>query len=328
MKSLQIEEYGKIDEVTQLVETDLPEPESNQVVVQLLASPIHPSNVMLIKGEYVQVKFPHKLGTEGLGKVTKVGTDVDNLSVGDVVLLPGGKPAWQTEMLANANQLHALPVKDKDMMLQLAMTSINPPTAYLMLHNFVDLEEGDWVIQNAANSAVGRYLIQFAHNMGVKTINVVRRAELKEELKAIGADAVVVDGDNLAQQVKEIVGDGKVRLGIDAVAGEASSRLLSCLSKGATMVVYGSMSLQPIKIQLGPLLANEAVITSFWLSKWYRETDPSEIMPLLQKISKMILEGKLSTKISKTFSLDQYKEALNYADSEAKGGKVLFTNFD
>ena len=328
MKKLQFNEYGKLDEVMQLVESETPEPEASQVIVQLLASPIHPSNILQIQGNYTRAKFPQIPGTEGIGKIVKLGSDIENLEVGQIVPLPLGTPSWQTHMALPAKGLQPIPVEDKDTILQMAMTSINPPTAYLMLHNFVSLKEGDWIIQNAANSAVGRYLIQFAKQMGVKSINIVRRAELIEELEALGADAVVVDDENLAQQVKEIVGDGQVKLGIDAVAGNASNRLLSCLSSGATMVVYGSMSQKPIEIEVGTMLATDPKIQAFWLSSWYRQADPADIGPLLQKMASMIMAGKLHAKIAKTFTLDQYKEALLYADSEAKGGKVLFTNFN
>ena len=79
------------------------------------------------------------------------------------------------------------------------MLKINPLTAWRMLHDFVRLEKGDWVIQNAANSAAGRAVIQIAHELGYRTVNVVRRKELIEELRAEGGDVVLLDNDELRE---------------------------------------------------------------------------------------------------------------------------------
>jgi NADPH:quinone reductase-like Zn-dependent oxidoreductase len=82
---------------------------------------------------------------------------------------------------------------------QAAMLRINPPTALLLLTDIVALKPGDWLIQNVANSAVGRLVIRLARARGIRTMNVVRRDALFAELKALGADACVVDGDGLAE---------------------------------------------------------------------------------------------------------------------------------
>ena len=114
---------------------------------------------------------------------------------------------------------------------QAAMVRINPPTAQLMLSDFVDLKPGDWVIQNVANSAVGRLLIVLARQRGLHTVNVVRRAELEGELKTLGADIVVVDGDDLAQRVVAATGDARIMLGVEAIGGAATGRLVESVSK-------------------------------------------------------------------------------------------------
>ena len=87
-----------------------------------------------------------------------------------------------------------------------------------MLSDFVDLKPGDWVIQNVANSAVGRLLIVLARQRGLRTVNVVRRAELAGELKALGADQVIVDGDDLAARVGK-TGEARIMLGVEAIGG-------------------------------------------------------------------------------------------------------------
>ena len=110
---------------------------------------------------------------------------------------------------------------------------------------------GDWLIQNAANSAAGRAVIQIAHELGFKTINVVRRAELIDELRAEGGDVVLVDGEKLRDEVKTATDGAPIRLGLNSVGGDSALRLANCLAFGGTLVSFGAMSLQPLKIPTG-----------------------------------------------------------------------------
>src|SRR5213078_1382089 len=111
-----------------------------------------------------------------------------------------------------------VPVPPRMDVRQAAMLRINPPTALLLLTDIVALKPGDWVIQNVANSAVGRLLVRLAAARGYRTMNVVRRDSLFAELHALGADACVVDGPELAGKVKAQTGGSLVRLAIDAVS--------------------------------------------------------------------------------------------------------------
>ena len=87
------------------------------------------------------------------------------------------------------------------------------------------LQKGDWLIQNAANSAAGRAVIQIAHELGYKTVNVVRRPELIDELRAEGGDVVLVDGENLRDEVKSATGGAPIRLGFNSVGGDSALRV-------------------------------------------------------------------------------------------------------
>src|SRR5947207_9865795 len=131
---------------------------------------------------------------------------------------------------------------------------INPLTAWQLLHGYVELKSGDWVIQNAANSAAGRAVIQIAHAFGYKTVNVVRREELIEELRSEGGDVVLLNDENLRNAVKDAIGGAAIRLGLNAVGGESALRLMNCLAPGGTLVSFGAMSLQPLKIPNGLLI--------------------------------------------------------------------------
>ena len=176
----------------------------------------------------------------------------------------------KAQMTAEAAKLIPLPNEADPK--QLSMMTVNPPTAALMLSEFVDLKPGDWVMQNVANSGVGSYLIQLAKIRGFRTVNIVRRDSAVADVKALGGDVVLVDGEKLSKRVKEATGDAKILLGIDAVGGEATDRLASCLSAGATLVNYGMMSGEPCQISPKYFVFNDITLKGFWLAKWFRNS--------------------------------------------------------
>jgi NADPH:quinone reductase-like Zn-dependent oxidoreductase len=188
---------------------------------------------------------------------------VQNVKLGDRVLAPLSSFTWRERMVLSANGLFALP-SDADPQ-QLAMLAINPPTAALLLSEYINLKPGDWVVQNSANSGVGRWVIAFAKTRGLKTVNIVRRPELVAELKAIGADVVVVDSPDVAKEIKAAVGQAELRLALDGVSGPATGLLAATLSPHGTLVPYAAMSLGPMTISPLDVIFKPLTIRGFWL---------------------------------------------------------------
>ena len=207
---------------------------------------------------------------------------------------------------------------------QAAMLKINPLTAWRLLHDFVDLQKGDWLIQNAANSAAGRDIIQIAHELGYKTVNVVRRAELIDELRAEGGDAALVDDENLREQVKNATGGASIRLGLNSVGGDSALRLANCLAPGGTLVSFGAMSLQPLKIPTGLLIFKDLRFRGIWINKWYDNATPSERMETFQPLFEMARRGLLKTKVEKAYPLSDAKVAVAHAAQGKRSGKIIF----
>ena len=179
----------------------------------------------------------------GVGRVAELGGDTRDVTVGQLVLLPVGCGSWPTHVVTEAAQLTPLPSEADP--LQLSMMTINPrrpPTAALLLSEFVTLGQGDWVIQNAANSAVGLHLVQLARHRGAPDRQRRAREDAATVVREAGGDVVLVDGEDLAKRVTEVTDGAEVRLGIDAVAGTATGRLACRLCEGATLVSYGRMS--------------------------------------------------------------------------------------
>src|SRR6478672_5033295 len=221
MRAALIKAFGEPTEVLELA--DVPEPSgpaAGEVLVGVEYAPINMNDLYVIQGAFpVRPSLPSVVGNEGVGRVLALGSGVEHLGVGDRVLIPLYAFSWRERLVVPAAGLFALPDADPK---QLAMLGINPPTASLLLDEAPDLKPGDWIVQNAANSGVGRSIIAIAKARGLKSINIVRRSELIPELVAAGADAVVVDEVGSIDKIRAAVGSARVQLAIDGVSGESS----------------------------------------------------------------------------------------------------------
>ncbi|MEL6132384.1 MAG: zinc-dependent alcohol dehydrogenase family protein [Bacteroidota bacterium] len=298
--------------------------QADEAILELVASPINPSDVLMLTGQYGMLPpLPAIGGNEGIARIVELGTDVQHLTVGTLVLIPAGNGTWVTHFKVKAAKLSPLPeVPDPH---QLSMLTVNPATASLMLSEFVDLKEGDWVIQNAANSGVGTYLIQLAKIRGFKTINIVRRPELVAQLKGIGADAVVVSEGKWWEEVKSITEGQPIKLGIDAVAGKATGLMAQCLGRRGTLINYGMMSGEVARVSPEQLIFQDITVKGFWLVNWFSQASREEQGKLYQELAGYIATGKLSTLIDKVFKVADIKEAVAYANQGGRRGKVLIT---
>lgn len=322
MLKAEYQQRGKVpQDVIEAVPLSLPTLPAGQVLVKVLAAPINPSDVLTLTGEYGMLPpLPAIGGNEGVGRVEALGEGVSNLKVGQTVLLPVGSGTWVTHLHAAANKLIPLPDADPQ---QLAMMTINPPTASLLLSQFVDLQPGDWVIQNAANSGVGGYLIQLAKLRGFKTINVVRREAAVAGVKEEGGDVVLVDGPDLHKQVRAAIGDAKLLLAIDAVGGKATDHLAASLSEGGTLVNYGLMSGEPCQVSATSFVFRDVTLRGFWLAKWFQKATPAEQFKVFGELTQLIAAGKLKARIAATYNVSQIKQAIAAAASGERGGKIL-----
>ncbi len=242
IKAVVYERHGNPAEVLRVETQPWPKAAADEAVVQMRAAPINPADLNAIEGKYpVRPELPATPGFEGAGVVVDLGSDVTGMTAGALVILPHNLGTWREAVAVKASELVAVPPEIEPV--HAAMLKINPMTAWRLLHDYVDLKSGDWLIQNAANSAAGRAVIQIANDLGYKTVNVVRRAELIDELRSEGGDVVFVDGENLREEVKNAMSGAPVRLGLNAVGGEGALRLANCLAPESTMVTFGARQL-------------------------------------------------------------------------------------
>jgi trans-2-enoyl-CoA reductase len=324
-KSVIFHEFGPPQSVLSIVEDDVPAPRAGEILIRVEASPINPADLNIIEGKYPKrPELPAIAGIEGTAVIVSIGPEVSGFSVGDRVIVPHATGAWRQYATVPASGVFIVPPGIPA--LQAAMLKINPPTAWRMLHDFVKLEPGDWVLQNAANSAVGRAVIVMAEAMGVHTVNVVRRPELVPELQALGADHVFVESDALGQQITDLVAFNRVPLAFNAVGGESALRLANALSRRGVLVTYGAMGRQPMRIPNGLLIFKNLVWTGFWISAWYKHASHEEIYDMFGSIFPLLASGALKVPVAATYPLDEFQEAIRHASSDKRPGKILFAN--
>ena len=323
LKAAIYETHGNPAEVLRIVELPWPTPVADEVVVKMIAAPINPADLNAIEGKYpVRPALPATPGMEGAGVVVELGSAVRNLAVGTLVILPHGLGTWREACAVTAEKLVVVPEGIEP--IQAAMLKVNPITAWRMLHDFVSLQPGEWVIQNAANSGAGRSAIQIARECGYRTVNVVRRAELIEELKAEGGDVVLVDGENLRDEVAAATEQAPIRLALNAVGGENALHVAKTLASEGTMVTYGAMSLQPLCIPNGMLIFKNLRFTGFWVNKWHDAATPQQRAETFGPLFEMAQRGFLRAKVEKTYPLTEAKAALEHAAQNKRSGKIVF----
>ena len=324
MNVVQFDAFGAAHEVARIV--DFPEPKppaGDEVLVEVEAFPINPVDLLTIAGSYaVRPPLPAVPGSEALGRVLAVGDGVTHVAAGDRVLMMS-RENWAQRKTIKSSE--AIPIGVDADPLQLAMLKINPPTAYLMLTRYRELAPGDWLIQNAANSSVGTSLISLAKARAVRTVNVVRRADRIEPLKRNGADVVLVDGPDLAQRVRAVVGDGTVPLAIDAVAGDATGRLAECLSEGGVVVNYGMLSTLPCTVDPHLIVFLGITLRGFWLVKFLAAMSSEERAALYGELGKRVASGELAVAVDAVYPMEKIGPALEHAARANRGGKILIT---
>ena len=324
MKQVVIDRYGVPEEVAACAEVpDVGAPAPGEVVFDVLLFPINPADVSFCRGLYrLRPALPATPGAECVGRVTANGAGLSHVKPGDLVINLQ-RENWTQRRRVGADDVIAVPA-GLDLR-QAAMLRINPPTALLLLTDIVDLKAGDWVIQNVANSAVGRLVIRLSRARGIKTLNVVRRESLFAELTPLGADGCAVDGPDLATQVTALTGGAPIRLALDAVSGQATARLSSCLAEGGVVCNYGSMSGEdPVMPRVG-LIAGGQTLVGFILGRGLATRSLEQIRALYADLGEQVLRGELSAPVERVYPIDEIQAAVAHAQRGERRGKILVT---
>ena len=324
MQAVRLHSHGEPAQVLRVEDVPEPTADGSQVRVRMLASPVNPSDLMMVRGVYARLpQLPAVPGFEGVGVVEGGGGLYGKYLQGKrVAVLASEVGKWQQFVAAPARQ--CVPLSDDLSLEQAAMFFVNPATAYVMTRQVLAPPAGAWLLQTAANSALGRMVVRLGREYGFRTINVVRRSEQVAGLKELGADEVIAtDREDLAAQIDRITEGRGVRFALDPVGGELGSTVAGHLAEGGRLLVYGTLSGEPLSLSPRELMTPGAAVEGFWLARHMEALGLVGKLKLVRKVSALIRSGVLTAEVAQTFPLSQVQEAVQASEAPGKDGKIL-----
>ncbi len=329
MKAVRFASPGSPDQMLKVETIEKPQPAHGQVLVRMIAAPINPSDLMFIRGQYtIPAHCPATPGFEGVGIVEESGGGLKGrLFRGKRVAVlnrQGGN--WAEYVVVPAGQV--IPVSSSLTNEQAATFFVNPATAWVMTREVLNVSSNAWLVQTAAGSALGRMIIRLGKHAGFRTLNIVRRPEVAEELRRMGADHVEVfdgrsDPDQLAARIRNVAGPDGARFAVDAVGGTTGSAVLRSLGPGGRMLAYGTLSNEPLAFSPRTLMTVGSSVEGFWLGNFMNQRGLLFKLSLVKKLTGLIQSGVLGSEVSQSFSLEQIVDAVKSAEDSSHVGKTL-----
>jgi NADPH2:quinone reductase len=331
MKALIFRETGEPESALQLAEIPAPLLAPGEALVRVLLSPINASDLHMVRGRYgYQPELPASPGIEGVGIVEAVGPGVQAPKVGTRVVFVDTWNTWREQIVCLVDRL--VPVPDSLDDSAAATSYINPLTAWALTRSGHNLNEGDWLLQTAAASSVGKLVLQLARQYRFKTINVIRRREQESIIRNLGGNEVICTADeDLRARLQELTAGKGVERAIDCVAGELGAEIARNLAPGGTMLVFGALSshrqTDPAKFTM-PIFAPRMIystttVRGWWLPRWVSSQPLAEVRAATSDLLTMLANGALTPPAIVRYSIKDFQEAVRLADGEAGQEKVL-----
>lgn len=322
MRALMHHEFGNPSDVLVVEDIPVPDPDPGEVRVATILAVIHNHDLWTIAGNYgFKPELPARAGTEAVGIIAAIGADVTGLEVGQRVASGGTFGAWSEYFIAKASAL--IPVRD-DLSDEVAAQLVSMPFSAISLLESLDLAEGDWLVQNSANGAVGRLVAQLAAARGINVVGLVRRSAGVTELATQGiGNVVATDADGWMDQVRAIVGAAPIKVGVDSVGGTASGDLLSLLAENGTLVVFGAAASPTMQLSSGDLIFKQAAIRGFWGSKVSGSMPPEQRGALMKELIQRLSEGELTLPVGAVYTFEDAREAARANFEAGRAGKIL-----
>lgn len=321
MRSAIYSQFGTPLKVLTIEDRPVPQPGPGEVRIRMAMAAIHNHDLLTIEGKYGSLPaLPAVAGTEATGMVDALGEGVTHLKIGQRVAV-SGKGTWADYYLASAAMAVPLPDSIHD---TAAAQLISMPLSALTLLDFVGAEKGDWLIQNAANGAVGKTLAMFAKKRGIRVVNLVRRDDAVSELADLGIEDVVsTTQEGWRETVRAITGGAPIKAGVDGVGGPASGELVSTLGDNGLLVSFGLMSGQPMQLSASDMIFKQATVKGFWLAKIAPTLPVEKLKSLIGEIVESVAKGEVELTVSDVFDLSDVAKAAAAAGETGRKGKVL-----
>ncbi|MBP6216036.1 MAG: zinc-binding dehydrogenase [Luteimonas sp.] len=322
MRSALYSAFGNPAEVLVAGDSPLPEPGPGEVRIRTRLAPIHNHDLWTIRGQYgYKPTLPAIGGSEGVGVIDALGEGVEGLQLGQRVNAASGRGTWADYFLASARMAIPLPDAIPD---EVAAQLVAMPLSALMLLEFLAVDPGQWIVQNAANGAVGKTLAMLARARGVNVLSLVRRDAGIDEMAAVGVENVVSTAqDDWRDTARAILGEGRAHAAVDSVGGQASADLVSLLGMDGVLVSFGSMGGEPMVIPSGDVIFRHLVVKGFWGSKVSREMSAADKRRLVGELIQRALAGELKLPVDAVYDLGDAAKAAAESLRPGRGGKVL-----
>lgn len=322
MRALIHSEFGDPAQVLSVEELPVPEPGPREVRLRVVLATIHNHDLWTVRGTYgYKPELPARAGTEAVGIVDAVGSEVEGIEVGQRVATGGTFGAWAEYVIAKAGAVVPVPDSIPD---EVAAQLIAMPFSAITLVDFLGVESGDVIAQNTANGAVGRLVAQIGASRGITVIGIVRRASDVGELASEGISNIVsTDDDGWKDRVRELAGDRPIRAAVDSVGGSAAGDLLHLLGEGGTLVSFGAMASDRMQLSSGDLIFKQAVVKGFWGSKVSAAMPGESQRALFGELFQLVGSGKLTLPVDSIHPLDDIADAVAASTRPGRVGKVL-----
>ena len=353
MKAVHIDQFSDSFEQVRVIEKDKPTPGPGEILVRMLYAPINPSDLNYIHGTYSSAldgviwntghdtptfdperqiacpQPPYTLGGEGVGIVEATGSGLmaRRLKGKRVAITASPIGTWGEYAVTQARR--ALPVPDQADSQQAAMSFVNPLTAYIMLREVLKVQPGDWVLQSAAASALGKIVIKLSKIYGFKTINVIRSDSAAEQVRALGGDAVInQSNDNIQAEVSRLTKGQGVSHALDCVGGQVGSELVQCLGLDGTLLCYGTLSPDPITLPSRYIMMPVARAQGFFLPNWMAQQNILTLLKTIRSVKKLSAQGHFDVPVSDIVTIDDIQAGLQAATTPGRSGKILIKMSD
>lgn len=308
----------------ELKEVSLPSPAEGQVMVEVIKSPVNPSDLFFVQGGYGQPRVQGQAaGFEGVGRVIGgKGARAEALIGKRVAFMGTGTGAWAQHALSDAAL--CIPLDDAVSDTDGAALIVNPLTAVAMIERVKEVGAKAFLL-NAAGSQLGRLMLGLARDEGLAALAVIRRAGAEDELRTLGATEVLVTGDaDFRKTVQAAIRAHKPRVLLDAVGDQATADLFFAMPTGARWVSYGKMSEEaPALTQMGQFIFMNKHIEGFWLSRWLPAAPPERQLAVIRQVQTRFATGRWSTRVAAELALDQALDGILPALNESRGKVML-----
>ncbi|MGV8853735.1 MAG: zinc-binding dehydrogenase [Devosia sp.] len=322
MRAAIYETFGNPADVTKVGDVPQPQPGAGEVRIRTILSPIHNHDLWTTRGSYgYKPVLPAVGGTEAVGTIEAVGDGVDATLIGRRVAVGGVHGTWAEYFIASATGIVPLPEAISD---EAAAQLIAMPFSAISLLDTLNAKAGDWIVQTAANGAVGKVLAALTAARGIHLVNLVRREEAVAELTALGLSHVIATSrPDWVEQVKALTGPDGARSAVDSVGGAIGAQLIDVLGQDGELVIFGTATGEPMPLNSGALIFKQITIKGFWGSKVSTAMAGDKKAKLIGELITMAAGGTLPLPVGGIFALADAARAMDAAQVPGRPGKIL-----